>query len=146
MDETVNRAAVSQPADWLVFGGIRASSQALASALTLALACGLPLLACAQALTDPTQPPPEARQALSGVDSIAPAVAAGPRLQSILIGSHGREVAVIDGQTVRKGEKFNGALLVKVSKNQVVLRRGGHDQVLTLFPAEPGGKKPPGQP
>lgn len=98
--------------------------------------------ACAwsQGLADPTVPPPEARQAL-GVDA-APPVSKGPQLQSVLVGSNGRQVAVIDGQTVRRGEKFNGALLVRVDKNHAVLRRGAQTQVLTLYPerAEPNTK------
>lgn len=97
--------------------------------------------ACAQSLVDPTQPPPESRQFAPGM-SEAPAVSAGPRLQSVLIGTRGREVAVIDGQTVRLGEKFKGAVLVKVGKNQVVLQNGRDKQVLTLFPdAEADAKK-----
>jgi MSHA biogenesis protein MshK len=89
----------------------------------------------AQELPDPTRPPPEAGQAAGSADADLPKASLLPQLQSVLIGTHGREVAVIDGQTVRKGEKFNGAVLVKVSKDRVVLRRGGKDQVLTLFPA-----------
>lgn len=90
--------------------------------------------ACAwsQGLADPTVPPPEARQVL-GV-AAAPPASKGPQLQSVLVGSNGRQVAVIDGQTVRRGEKFNGALLVKVDKNHAVLRRGAQTQVLTLYP------------
>jgi MSHA biogenesis protein MshK len=103
------------------------------------LLCALLLLAGAvqaQTLADPTQPPPESRLL---PQSEAPAVPKGPQLQSVLIGSHGRQVAVIDGQTVRKGEKFNGAVLVEVRKNQVVLQNGRNKQVLTLFP-EPAKK------
>lgn len=93
-------------------------------------------LAQTQGLADPTQPPPESRLL---PQSEMPAVPKGPQLQSVLIGSHGRQVAVIDGQTVRKGEKFNGAVLVEVRKNQVVLQNGRNKQVLTLFP-EPAQK------
>jgi MSHA biogenesis protein MshK len=87
----------------------------------------------AQSLADPTMPPPESRLLPSGAPDV-PVVAAGPQLQSVLIGARGREVAVIDGQTVRKGEKFNGAVLVEVSKNHVVLQNGRSKQILTLFP------------
>ncbi|WP_229258424.1 MSHA biogenesis protein MshK [Duganella rivi] len=90
----------------------------------------------AQTLLDPTQPPPESRLL---PQSDVPAVPAGPQLQSVLLGSRGRAVAVIDGQTIRKGEKFNGAVLVEVRKNQVVLQNGRNKQVLTLFP-EPAHK------
>lgn len=106
----------------------------------LMLCAGLLLSAAAgaQTLADPTQPPPESRLSPAGAD-MAPVVS-GPQLQSVLIGSHGRQVAVIDGQTIRKGEKFNGATLVQVNKNSVVLQSGRHKQVLTLFPDD--AKKP----
>jgi MSHA biogenesis protein MshK len=97
--------------------------------LCLLMLCGV---AGAQTLADPTQPPPESRLLPLG-EADAP-VSTGPVLQSVLIGSGGRQVAVIDGQTVRKGEKFKGATLVQVSKNQVVLQNGKNKQILTLFP------------
>ncbi len=103
-------------------------------------ACAVLLLSAAvnaQTLTDLTHPPPESRLLPASV-SDAP-VCTGPQLQSVLIGSHGRQVAVIDGQTIRKGEKFKGATLVQVNKNSVVLQNGRNQQVLTLFPDE--GKK-----
>ena len=89
----------------------------------------------AQTLPDPTRPPPEALAPAAG-DAPHMAPRSGPQLQSVLIGTSGREVAVIDGQVVRLGEKFDGALLVKVSKNEVVLRRGAEVQVLTLVPPD----------
>lgn len=100
------------------------------------LLAGVAGVSGAQTLADPTQPPPESRLL---PQSEAPVTPQGPQLQSVLIGSRGREVAVIDGQTIRKGEKFNGAVLVEVRKNQVVLQRGRNKQVLTLFP-EPAQK------
>jgi MSHA biogenesis protein MshK len=106
--------------------------------LCACLCCGsaLSAMAVAQTLSDPTLPPPESRVLPTGAAGAAdaPAVSKGPQLQSVLIGSRGREVAVIDGQTVRKGEKFHGATLVDVRKNQVVLQNGRDKQILTLFP------------
>lgn len=85
----------------------------------------------APALEDPTRPPPEARLVLpAGADT--PAVASGPQLQSVLIGNHGRQVAVIDGQTLRIGDKIGGATLVKVARDRVELQRGRSRQVLKL--------------
>ena len=101
--------------------------------LMLCLCAVLSGAAAAQSLADPTMPPPESRLLPSGAPE-TPAVSSGPQLQSVLIGSRGREVAVIDGQTVRKGEKFNGAVLVEVGKNRVVLQNGRNKQILTLFP------------
>ncbi len=112
----------------------------LAGALSALMLAALP--AQAQTLADPTQPPPESRLLAPG-SADAPVAGAGPRLQSILIGTRGREVAVIDGQTLRKGDKINGAVLVKIGKNQVVLQHGREKQVLTLFPdTGTGGKTP----
>ena len=103
----------------------------LAGALSALVLAGLPV--SAQTLADPTQPPPESRLLAPG-GVAAPVASSGPQLQSVLIGSRGREVAVIDGQTLRKGDKLNGAVLVKIGKNQVVLQHGRSKQVLTLFP------------
>ena len=91
--------------------------------------------ASAQALRDPTLPP--AQLAPVGAGDAAPVEAARPVLQSVLIGHlpGGRRVAVIDGQTVRIGEKFKGAVLASVSDNQAVLLRGGNKLVLLLYPA-----------
>lgn len=104
--------------------------------LTLCLLLAVTLLSPvrAQELPDPTRPPLEAGlpQAAGMELPKAPVL---PQLQSVLIGARGREVAVIDGQTVRKGEKFEGAVLVKVSKDSVILRRSGKDLVLRLYPA-----------
>lgn len=118
MDETVSRPSHMPP-------GLRALSTWLVPALFAASS------ACAQGMADPTMPPPEAQRVMGMAPP--PPVSKGPELQSVLVGSNGRQVAVIDGQTVRKGEKFNGALLVKVDKNHAVLRRGSQTQVLTLY-------------
>lgn len=120
MDEAMKRAAPTTPA-------------------LLALLCALAAVsinapAAAQALPDPTRPPPEA--AIASGETSAPPVSEGPQLQSVLVGEHGREVAVIDGKTVRVGEKIDGALLVRVGKNEAVLQRGATRVVLHLFPAD----------
>ncbi|WP_296001060.1 hypothetical protein [Rugamonas sp.] len=109
----------------------------------LGLGLGLAGAARAQAITDPTQPPPEAMTTPSSSAPAAP-VAHGPQLQSVLIGEHGREVAVIDGQTVRVGQKIDGAVLVRVGKNEAVLQRGAVRQVLHLFPVPAADDKTAG--
>jgi MSHA biogenesis protein MshK len=78
-------------------------------------------------------------------DAQAAALAAGPkqpRLESVLVGRAyaGREIAVIDGKIVRRGESFDGAVLVRVGVNEAVLKRGGKEQVLYLFPPTIEGK------
>lgn len=110
----------------------RMSSLVLALVLVflLALTCGASGPARAQ-LADPTRPPPEA-QLVAGAQA-AP-VRSGPQLQSVLNGNHGRQVAVIDGQALRVGDKINGATLVQVGKDQVVLQHGRVRQVLKLYP------------
>lgn len=92
-------------------------------------------LAQAQALPDPTRPPPmTTMKAPAGAAAAAPA---GPVLQSVLIGRQagGRQVAVIDGETVRLGGAFRGAVLVRMTETEVELKRGQERQVLKLFAA-----------
>lgn len=84
----------------------------------------------AQGLTDPTRPPPaweigreqDSRQADSG-----------PVLQSVLI-SPTRKVAIINGETLRQGEKFGASRVVKITESEVVLQSGHETKVLKLFP------------
>jgi MSHA biogenesis protein MshK len=94
----------------------------------------------AQALQDPTRPPAAAMAA-----SAAPAAASsGPRLQSILVGREagGRQLAVIDGETVRLGEQFHGARVARIGDNEVELVRGSERQVLRLYALEASGITP----
>lgn len=100
--------------------------------LTLALSLSTVLAslpAAAQTLVDPTRPP-------AGLDASRPESAgdALPRLQSVLISPRagGRHVAVIDGETVRLGDSFRGARVVRMRPDQVELVRGGERQVLRL--------------
>lgn len=101
----------------------------------------LPCAASGQGLVDPTRPPPEVMQGTAGgAGQLAPA---GPQLQSVLVGKgyQGREVAVIDGEIVRRGEKFRGAVLEEVKADEVILRRGKQVEVLHLFPVASSGQK-----
>lgn len=99
----------------------------LAGAL-LALAPGV----FAQALVDPTRPP----DAAPVLGSAASAGAARPRLQSVLISNQpgGRRLAVIDGRSVRAGDKVGGAVVVSIGEASVVLRRGKTLETLRLYP------------
>jgi MSHA biogenesis protein MshK len=85
--------------------------------------------ASAQALQDPTRPPDNMVAAAA-----APGSAAGPQLQTILIGRApgGRHLAVIDGETVRPGDSFRGARVARIAENEVELVRGRERQVLRL--------------
>ena len=107
---------------------------AAAPVLAVVLALGGAAPAVSAQLADPTRPPPEARLAAAGgAIDLAPAPS-GPQLQSVLTGNHGRQVAVIDGQALRVGDKIHGATLVQVGKDRVVLLRGRARQVLKLYP------------
>jgi MSHA biogenesis protein MshK len=104
--------------------------------LAIALQAGV---AQAQGLVDPTRPPPEAASAGPATAAAPAPLVSEPRLQSILISKRpgGRRVAVIDGQTLRVGDRINGARLVSLSETEAVLERGGKGQVLKLFGGQP---------
>jgi len=83
--------------------------------------------AWAQITTDPTRP-------ATGFAIEAPeGAAAGNQLQSVMI-SPTRSAAIINGVTVRLGEKYGDAVLVKVAESEVVLKSGNEQQVLKLYP------------
>lgn len=90
--------------------------------------------AFAQALLDPTRPPASLGTSLDAPGSAGDGL---PRLQSVLIAPRvgGRQVAVIDGETVRLGDMFKGARVAHMSQSEVVLVRGRERQVLRLEPA-----------
>lgn len=115
---------------------------AWACACALALA-GAP--ARAQTLDDPTRPP-AALQALASDTGEAPAPSR-PQLQSVLLarGQGGRRVAVIDGQTVRVGDKVHGYVLASVGDAEAVLVRGKEREVLKLYPSSVAPAAAPSQ-
>ena len=80
----------------------------------------------AENLVDPTQPP----AATGGVANVATAELV---LQSVLV-SPGRMIAIINGQTVKLGDKLGEAKVVKISESEVVLRDAKNEQTLKLFP------------
>lgn len=90
--------------------------------LLLSVSCGMFLLMMegdvnAEALKDPTQPP----TALSGEVSNENGQAAGPVLQSVMIGSQYR-AAIINGQKIMLGGKYESATLIKINEREAVLR------------------------
>jgi len=90
--------------------------------LLLSVSCGMFLLMMegdvnAEVLKDPTQPP----TALSGEISNENGQAAGPVLQSVMIGSQYR-AAIINGQKVMLGGKYESATLIKINEREAVLR------------------------
>ena len=98
-------------------------------------------LAAAQALQDPTRPPASLAAPQAGAFGTAAAAPAkkAPRLQSVLIARQpgGRHVAVIDGETLRIGDSFQGARVTRIEQNEVELSRGNARQVLKLNAAVP---------
>ncbi len=90
-------------------------------------------LAAAQGLVDPTRPPDAP---LAGGDSGAGAGAAraAPQLQSVLVASSGRRVAVVDGHTVRVGDKVGEASVAGIGDTSVTLRRGKRIETIRLYP------------
>jgi MSHA biogenesis protein MshK len=98
-------------------------------------------LAAAQALQDPTRPPANLIARQTGAFDTAAAAPAkkAPRLQSVLIARQpgGRHVAVIDGETLRIGDSYQGARVTRIEQNEVELSRGNARQVLKLNAAMP---------
>jgi MSHA biogenesis protein MshK len=87
-------------------------------------------LAASQGLADPTRPP---STLIVSQEQNAAAPSKEPVLQSVLV-SPTRMVAIISGQTVKLGEKYGEARVVKITENEVVLRNGQDVQTLKLFP------------
>jgi MSHA biogenesis protein MshK len=88
-----------------------------------------PIAASAQKITiDPTRPPVGAAAVDTDRDT-----GGGIRLQSVMI-SPTQSAAIINGVTVRLGEKYGDAVLVRVAESEVVLKSGGAQQVLKIHP------------
>ena len=104
--------------------------------LALCAALVLPGAVLAQegGLPDPTRPP-AAMSAPAASASGAPVSSAGPQVQSILVSLSpgGRRIAVIDGKTLRQGQRFGESVVETINQTEVVLRKGSRRQVLKLF-------------
>lgn len=105
-------------------------STVIARLTLLALLPLLPVMANAQALIDPTRPP----DAPSLADGAVAEARKGPQLQSVLVSDNGRRVAVIDGRTVRVGDRVDGASVAGIAGTSVVLKRGKATETLRLYP------------
>ncbi len=105
------------------------------------LVAGSGLAGAAELSADPTRPPEvwlarRAPAAVSGSQANAPTETpsktdASPRVT--LVGPH-RRLAVIDGQIVRPGDSINGARVVAIQPQVVILQTGGEQQRLRLTP------------
>ncbi len=119
--------------------------------LLLSVSCGMFLLMLehdvqADGLKDPTQPP----ASLSAESNNTNGQAAGPVLQSVMLGSQYR-AAIINGQKVMLGGKYESATLIKINEREAVLRNSDMTtQVLAMDyagvkktkPVEPMSSKP----
>lgn len=113
---------------------------ALAGAAGAANAAAVAIAETAQRLPDPTRPPAAALQSLPGAGAGAAAADVLPQLQSVMLGAAGsRRIAVIDGQSVRVGESFRGARVVRIADSEVELQRGRERQVLHLYAQDSAG-------
>lgn len=91
----------------------------------------IPMAVYAQKIvTDPTRPPAGFG---TGATDTEGDTGGGIRLQSVMI-SPTHSAAIINGVTVRLGEKYGDAVLVRVAESEVVLRSGGAQQVLKIHP------------
>ncbi|MES3021162.1 MAG: MSHA biogenesis protein MshK [Pseudomonadota bacterium] len=102
-----------------------------AFAAVAALCAALAAPAHAQ-VNDPTRPPAQFYMP-AGANGTAPAGV--PQLQSVLIALRpgGRRIAVIDGKTLRQGDRVGGAVLVGIEGTHVVLLRGKKRETLRLY-------------
>jgi MSHA biogenesis protein MshK len=115
----------------------------------LCLPCLLYLLpglapAWSEGLPDPTRPANFSASQVNGGNGTNGVPLGEPRLQSILL-SRERKLAVINGQSVRLGEKYGDAVLVKLSAGEAVLKTGDQLQTLKLFAALEKKKAEPGK-
>jgi MSHA biogenesis protein MshK len=90
--------------------------------LMLSVSCGMFLLMMehdiqAEVLKDPTQPP----ASLSAETTNENGQVAGPVLQSVMLGSQYR-AAIINGQKVMLGGKYENATLIRINEREAVLR------------------------
>jgi hypothetical protein len=90
------------------------------------LGAAAPVTAAVDGLPDPTRP-----SYLAGEPSEA---RGAPMLQSTLV-SPARRLAIINGRSYMVGSRLGDAEVSAIHPNEVVLRRGGQQQVLRLMPA-----------
>lgn len=96
------------------------------------LLCVLPVPAGAQALPDPTRPPFVIGEGGAAPGQyVAPAVVKG--LSSVVISSS-RCAAIIDGKTLKLGDKYGEATLVEITAHGVVLQGAQGRRNMELFP------------
>ena len=103
----------------------------MAAYLTLGFALVISLGAprgLAQGLNDPTRPP---REILGGAYALEPEANLSPA--QVVIISTDRRQATINGQTVVLGGRYGNATLVRISDEEIVLKRADATEVIKLY-------------
>jgi len=96
--------------------------------LALAIALGTPRV-LAQGLSDPMRPP---REIIGGsAAAYEPAGSSSPA-QVVIISKDRRQVT-INGRTVNLGGRYGDATLVRISDEEIVLRKGDATEVIKLY-------------
>lgn len=87
---------------------------------------------------DPTEPASTGAEILQlpEKDNDKALLPAGPQLQAIMIGRDFR-AAIIDGQKLKVGQQYEGATLIKITANAVLLRNA--DMTVTTLSVLPSG-------
>jgi hypothetical protein len=93
---------------------------------------------------DPTQPPAAARVATSAPNATPAAAPAQPRLQGLRLGA--APSALISGQVLRPGQRWQGYTLLRIEVDSAVLRdpEGRHMRLNLLTPPSPAMLAPSG--
>lgn len=101
--------------------------------LLAGLGIALPAIA-GDVLPDPTRPPPAfiKQHSDSATDEAAADASA---LQSVILRTGQKPVAIIGGERVELGGEYGGARLIKVSETEVVLSGPAGRETLLLTPA-----------
>jgi len=91
------------------------------------------ILSWAESLRDPTQIPSNIIATQSGESHSVTAPSTGPVLQSVMLGAQYR-AAIINGQKVKLGDKYEKSTLVALSENSATLKNpDGTKQTLKML-------------
>ncbi len=99
--------------------------------LLISILC-LPVLAMAQVLRDPTQPPASVVSPQAGMSD---GLAGDLRLDGIRRQSGKSPLAVISGQLYKVGDQVAGRKLIRIGESEITLANGDEREVLRLAPA-----------
>lgn len=80
-------------------------------------------------MADPTRPPPEVLGSAGKADADP-----SPRVHSIMIGAS-KKYALIDGVTVKEGDRFRGMKVKRINQQSVLLSSDSGPVTLYLSPA-----------